>query len=64
MTAMAPAFLMTQSAAFVDLGGPLLLAIDWAHSFNLDQGNMQLLPRELCGGASNGNNQELQKIII
>ncbi|QUM89842.1 dipeptide epimerase [Moritella sp. 36] len=62
--AMAPAFLIAQSASFVDLDGPLLLATDRDHAFNFEQGDMQLLSSELWGGASNGNNQELKKIAM
>lgn len=60
--AMAPAFLIAQSAAFVDLDGPLLLATDREHAFGFTQGEMQLLPSELWGGACNSNNQERQKL--
>lgn len=62
--AMAPAFLIAQSAAFVDLDGPLLLATDRDHAFNFEQGKMQLLPSELWGGISNSNNQELQQLAM
>jgi len=61
--AMAPAFLIAQSAAFVDLDGPLLLATDRDHGFNIGQGEIKLLPSELWGGASNVNNHQLKKII-
>ena len=62
--AMAPAFLIAQSAAFVDLDGPLLLATDRHHAFRFEQGGMQLLPSELWGGANNDNNQELQQLAM
>jgi len=48
--AMAPAFLIAQSASFVDLDGPLLLATDREYGFNYVKGEMQLLPSELWGG--------------
>ncbi|PKG37998.1 N-acetyl-D-Glu racemase DgcA [Psychromonas sp. Urea-02u-13] len=60
--AMAPAFLIAQSAAFVDLDGPLLLATDRQHAFDFEQGEMQLLPSELWGGVSNSHNQELLQL--
>jgi L-alanine-DL-glutamate epimerase-like enolase superfamily enzyme len=62
--AMAPAFLIAQSAAFVDLDGPLLLATDREHPFNFNHGQIQLLPSELWGGPTNVNNQELQRICL
>tara|TARA_R110001583_G_scaffold6499_6_gene32888 strand:- start:877 stop:1920 length:1044 start_codon:yes stop_codon:yes gene_type:complete len=62
--AMAPAFLIAQSATFVDLDGPLLLATDRDNAFNFEQGKMQLLTSQLWGGSSNSNNQELQQLAM
>jgi L-alanine-DL-glutamate epimerase-like enolase superfamily enzyme len=47
--AMAPAFLLTQGAAFVDLDGPLLLERDRAHGIAYDGAWMSAPPRELWG---------------
>ncbi len=47
--AMAPAFFLAQSAQFVDLDGPLLLAEDRPHAFAFVGSEMQLPTRALWG---------------
>ncbi len=49
--AMAPAFLLTEQAQFVDLDGPLIIGDDRAFGFEFKQGLMQPLNTALWGGA-------------
>lgn len=48
--AMAPAFLLTKHAKYVDLDGPLLVAKDREHGFDIKQGIMPMLDLKLWGG--------------
>ncbi|WP_286272447.1 N-acetyl-D-Glu racemase DgcA [Thalassotalea hakodatensis] len=50
--AMAPAFLLTKEAKFVDLDGPLLVANDRKYGFSFSQGEMSALDYRLWGGPS------------
>jgi len=50
--AMAPAFLLTGQAKYVDLDGPLLVAQDRTHGFDIQQGMMPQLDERLWGGTS------------
>ncbi|MDO6428674.1 dipeptide epimerase [Thalassotalea sp. 1_MG-2023] len=53
--AMAPAFLLTKEAKFVDLDGPLLVARDRKYGFSFSQGEMSSLDYRLWGGVSDQN---------
>ncbi|WP_286232761.1 N-acetyl-D-Glu racemase DgcA [Thalassotalea sediminis] len=50
--AMAPAFLLSNGAKFVDLDGPLLVAKDRPFGFNFSNGIMHSLNTDLWGGSS------------
>ncbi|MGB1299334.1 MAG: N-acetyl-D-Glu racemase DgcA [Psychrobium sp.] len=61
--AMAPAFLIAQHAAFVDLDGPLLLAKDRLFAFPFDNAEMHPMPMQLWGGNANYLNRELLSLL-
>lgn len=50
--AMAPAFLISQFAKYVDLDGPVLIASDREYGFDIIQGKMSQLNENLWGGIS------------
>ncbi|WP_448547249.1 N-acetyl-D-Glu racemase DgcA [Thalassotalea fusca] len=53
--AMAPAFLLSSQAKYVDLDGPLIVAKDREYGFQYQQGNMSTLNDKLWGGISDNH---------
>ncbi|ACA87528.1 dipeptide epimerase [Shewanella woodyi] len=61
--AMAPAFLLTPFAKYIDLDGPLLVKEDRLVSFDIDNGLMQPFNEQLWGGVDLESNIEADQLI-
>ncbi|GGI81153.1 dipeptide epimerase [Shewanella hanedai] len=61
--AMAPAFLLSPFAKYIDLDGPLLVKEDRLVSFDIDNGLMQPFSKQLWGGVSHECNIEANQLF-